>query len=55
MNAEVSAVVEKNKGEEKGEESCTECVFMELGQVTRDTKSFWVGYGSDPGWQKRFD
>ena len=55
MNAEVTAVVENDKSEERGEESCTECVFMELGQVSRDTKSFWVGYGSDSGLQKRWD
>ena len=47
MNTEVTAVVE-NKTEEKGEESCTECVFVELGQVRAETKGGWVG-GSDGG------
>ena len=37
VSTEVTAVVEK-ENEEKGEESCTECVFVELGQVTEETK-----------------
>ena len=39
VNTEVTAVVE-NKSEEKSkrEESCTECVFVELGRVTEETK-----------------
>ena len=41
VNTEVTAVVE-NKSEEKREESCTECVFVELGQVSKDTQGgFW--------------
>lgn len=55
MNAEVTAIVENKKDEEKGEESCTECVFMELGQATRDTKGSWVGYASDTGLHKRWE
>ena len=48
MNAEVTAVVENDKSEEKGEESCTECLFMELGQVSEETKGGWWG-GYDQG------
>ena len=47
VNTEVTAVVE-NKIEEKGEESCTECVFVELGQVSEETKGAPWGF-SDGG------
>lgn len=50
MNTEVTAIVEK-KSEERTEESCTECVFVELGRVTEETKGgmgrSWDGGG---GW-----
>lgn len=36
VNTEVTAV--ENKSEEKREESCTESVFVELGQVSEETK-----------------
>ena len=50
VSTEVTAVVE-NENEEKGEESCTECVFVELGQVSEETKGgFWGG--SDGGISK---
>jgi len=43
VSTEATAVVE-NENEEKGEESCTECVLVELGQVTKETKGgFWGG------------
>lgn len=37
VNTEVTAFVE-NKSEGKGEESCTESVFVELGKVSEETK-----------------
>lgn len=39
VNTEVTAVVE-NESEEKREENCTECVFVELGEVSKDTQGF---------------
>jgi hypothetical protein len=53
VNTEVTAVVE-NKSEEKGEESCTECVFVELGQVTVETKGGFWGGSPDGGINKYF-
>jgi hypothetical protein len=52
VNTAVTAVVE-NKSEEKREESCTECVFVELGQVTEETKGGVWG-GSDGGMQRMY-
>lgn len=44
VNTEVTAVVEK-QSEERTQESCTERVFVELGQVTKETKGgSWGNY-----------
>jgi len=48
MDAEVTAIDEKNREVER-EESCTECEFMELGRVSKDTLGFPWGYTSDWG------
>ena len=45
MNTEVTAVVEEKEKEEKREASCTECVVVELGVVSKDTLGgYWGGF-----------
>jgi hypothetical protein len=51
MDSEVSVVVE-NQGEER-KEDCMECMFVELGQVSRDTQGSGFWGVSDPGMYRR--